>query len=441
MKVTQKHIDESGVVTLSVTANSQEVDKALDAAQLGFARQMGVRPKHGTPIAQSVKEQLGITNLDSVVREQAIERLIPLALDKATVMPAFPPKVSVAGDLKRGREFRFELPITPKPRYELTSYDPVEITVQPMGSNDPAVEEELKKLKERYVEFKTADPRPLEKGDSCLIKVESSKDGEPLTGLTFDSRPYTTGAGYMPEGFDQALIGMNVGETKSFSFEGPDFDKDGNQTTMKVDCTVTVLERQVEVEPELTDEWVSKNMPMYPSFQALRDDITAHIDRQRSESYENYKRDMATAELAKRFQGSISDEAYEAMAKSLVDTLRMQVQTGSDMTFDQFVEQQGGQQQFNMMVMLQARQMLTQGYALDAVYRHEHLEATDEDLDDACKEINPQNPRLARERMTEQGRGFALREQAERIRASKWVLEHAKVNLSEAAAPAPETAL
>ena len=62
MKVTQKHIDESGVVTLSVTANSQEVDKALDAAQLGFARQMGVRPKHGTPIAQSVKEQLGITN-------------------------------------------------------------------------------------------------------------------------------------------------------------------------------------------------------------------------------------------------------------------------------------------------------------------------------------------------------------------------------------------
>ena len=210
---------------------------------------------------------------------------------------------------------------------------------------------------------------------------------------------------------------------------------------MKVDCTVTVLERQVEVEPELTDEWVSKNMPMYPSFQALRDDITAHIDRQRSESYENYKRDMATAELAKRFKGSISDEAYEAMAKSLVDTLRMQVQTGSDMTFDQFVEQQGGQQQFNMMVMLQARQMLTQGYALDAVYRHEHLEATDEDLDDACKEINPQNPRLARERMTEQGRGFALREQAERIRASKWVLEHAKVNLSEAAAPAPETAL
>ena len=64
------------------------------------------------------------------------------------------------------------------------------------------------------------------------------------------------------------------------------------------------------------------------------------------------------------------------------------------MTYEQFIEQQGGEQQFNMMMMMQTREMLVQGYALDALFRHEKLVLTDEDIEAACRSMSPQqNPR------------------------------------------------
>ena len=46
--------------------------------------------------------------------------------------------------------------------------------------------------------------------------------------------------GLMPEDFEKHLIGMNVGETKSFSFDLPGMNADDKGDT--VDCTVTVKE-------------------------------------------------------------------------------------------------------------------------------------------------------------------------------------------------------
>ena len=170
----------------------------------------------------------------------------------------------------------------------------------------------------------------------------------------------------------------------------------------------------------------------------MRDDIRRGLNRQLSGEYENYKRNMAAGELAKRFQGSIADEVYESMSRNLMNNMRAEVEQ-QNMTWDQFVEQQGGEQQFNMMMMMQTRQMLVQGYALDALFRHEGLVVSDEDVQEACAAMNPQNPQGVRRQMEESGRGFALREAAERIKANKWLLEHADITVKDPnEAPAAE---
>lgn len=60
------------------------------------------------------------------------------------------------------------------------------------------------------------------------------------------------------------------------------------------------------------------------------------------------------------------------------------------MSYDDYVEQQGGKQQFSMMVMMQVREMLVEGYALDALFAHEGLATTDADYLAAAQQINPQ---------------------------------------------------
>ena len=63
---------------------------------------------------------------------------------------------------------------------------------------------------------------------------------------------------------------------------------------------------------------------------------------------------------------------------------------------------------------------------------------TDKDMEDACLGMNPQgNPKMMRQQLEDAGRGFALRETAERLKAARFVASQAKITVADApAAPA-----
>ena len=243
MKVTQKKLDD-GRLLIDAVASTAEVSNALNNAHLAFAQQMGMRPEKDKTVAQAAEERMGIKDLDSVVMNQAVEALVPFAIDKVGVIPAFPPQPEPKTALKRGQTFQFGLHLTPKPDYELTSYEPVSITIQEVSIDERQVDEQINQVAERYAEFVADDPHPVRKGDSCLLAMESYENGEKLPGLTTDARTYSAGAGLMPDGFDENIIGMDVGETKTFTFEGPGIDDEGNEIVETIECTVTVKEIQ-----------------------------------------------------------------------------------------------------------------------------------------------------------------------------------------------------
>ena len=429
MKVTQRKLDD-GRLRLECVATPTEVNEVLQSAYIQFAQQMGLRPEKDKTVAQVAEEQMGIKNLDTVVQQQAIDGLVPYAIDKKNLTPAYPPKAEHDHAIVRDREFAFAIVVLPKPKYELSSYEPVTITVQPFSVSEEEVQRHMDETAEHYAEYVAADPHPVVKGDSVKVKLVCSEGGKPMPGLTTDGRTYTTGAGYMPDGFDENIIGMNVGETKEFSFEGPSLNDKGEECTQKVDCVATVLEIQKKVTPEITDEWVQKYMPMYKSAEDFRNSIRESLEKQGREQYNDYNRQLAASQLAKRFEGSIPDDIYEAMREQLMINVRQTAQQQGK-TLGAFIEEQGGQQQFGMMMMMQIRELLVQGFALDALFRHERLTLNDEDIDAACHLMNPQvNPKMLRQRLEQTGRGFMLREAAERLKANNWLLEHANIRIA-----------
>ena len=112
------------------------------------------------------------------------------------------------------------------------------------------------------------------------------------------------------------------------------------------------------------------------------------------------------------------------------ENMRQQV-SRSGMKWDEFVEKNGGEQQVNMMLMVEMRQTLVLGFSLDAYYRHEKLSYTEEDLDESCFQINQRDPKLVRKQMEKNGLGYALREAAERLRACKRLVETAEITERE----------
>ena len=433
MKVTKKNLAD-GKIELEAVASPDEVARALYQASIVFAQQIGLRPEKDKTIAQIAEEKMGVKDLDSIVRSQAIEDLVPFAIDKKNIVPAYPPKPKVPFPLKRGEEFKFSLVIAPKPVYELSNYEPVSISVPPFEIDESIIDDQIAQMAEQYAEYVPDKPRALKSGDAAKIAVECFEDGKKLENISTDGRTYLTGEGLMPDSFEKNILGMKPGDSKTFTFELPSMSKDGKETTSTAKCTVELIEIQKKVLPDINDDWVAKNMPLVRGVSALRGRMKEQLYYQGKQQYDEFVQQMAASELAKRFQGRIADEVYEAMQDNLMENLRASLQE-QGMTFEQFVQQQGGQQQFSMMMMMQVREMLVQGYALDALYKHEKLSLTDADIEAACAAMNPQqNPKKIRKQMEDAGRGFALREAAERLKANKWLVEHANITIVERAA-------
>ena len=436
MKVTEKKLAD-GVIKLDCEATAIEVNNALKEAAEAFALSMGVRPMPGKSIEELAKEQLGIADLDKIVEPNAIEVLVPRALDRRNLVPAFPPKATPTVKFERGKKFTFTLNVTVKPTYELTSYEPVEITVPPFTFDETPINQQLEEIAKNSVTYVVADAKPLEAGDACSIAMKCFDDGEEIKALTCEDRTYLMGRGYMPEGFDEALVGMEPGQTKEFTFEAPLGTENGEVVNKPISCT---SHREGDPAGSRADHrrCLGEGEHAHVREQGgLVADMRRVFEAQQREAYEGYVQQMAVGQLTRRFEGRIADEIYEATRDQLMQNLRMELQQAG-MTWEQFVAQNGGEQQFGMMLMMQTREVLVQGFCLDAVYRHEHMTLTDKDMEDACLGMNPQgNPKMMRQQLEDSGRGFALRETAERLKAARFVASQAKITVADApAAPA-----
>lgn len=122
---------------------------------------------------------------------------------------------------------------------------------------------------------------------------------------------------------------------------------------------------------------------MFASKEALVADMRRVFEAQQREAYEGYVQQMAVGQLTRRFEGRIADEIYEATRDQLMQNLRMELQQAGMTWEPSSWPKNGGEQQFGMMLMMQTREVLVQGFCLDAVYRHEHMTLTDKDLEDA----------------------------------------------------------
>ena len=191
---------------------------------------------------------------------------------------------------RRSNSATFTLEMFPKQRYELSSYEPVSITAQPFSVDESLADKQIAQIAEKNAEYVTAaEQHEVRPGDSILISMRSfQEDGTRIPGLSAASQTYVCGKGFMPESFDREIIGMKPGEEKSFSFDGPDLDPQGNETSMTVDTTVTVLEIQEEKIPEITDEWLARHLPVFKSVADLRADIASKLEAETKKAYDDY---------------------------------------------------------------------------------------------------------------------------------------------------------
>lgn len=252
---------------------------------------------------------------------------------------------------------------------ELSSYAPVRIAEHPAHVTDEMIDAQINRELERFARYVDA-PDAAAEGDFLYVDMTTTVNGKAEASLSGNGLTIALGKGMEPEGFVENVTGMNVGESRSFDFVAYDRTGYANGPDMfHVDIRLIAKHRRTV--PKLTDEFVASRLSQHDStVEQFRNRVRAFLlDKQKSHNEMRLEQD-AVSELSTRLITPIDDSSIEEMRDALLDTLTREIAMQGS-TLSRFMEQQGlSERQFQMTLLVQARESIRQGFALDALARH-----------------------------------------------------------------------
>ncbi len=143
---------------------------------------------------------------------------------------------------------------------KLGNYKNIEIEAVSVGLSDEDMQGMIDGLRKMYADEKVIEGKTVvETGDVVDIDYVGRKDGVAFDGGTAEGYNLTIGSGQFIAGFEDGLIGKEVGGTYDLNLTFPENYGSAELAGQDVVFTVTVNAVIEEILPEWTDEFVQEN--------------------------------------------------------------------------------------------------------------------------------------------------------------------------------------
>jgi trigger factor len=408
--------------TITIEIPVDIVDAEINRVAKGYTKQAripGFRP--GKVPTNLVKQRFKEQILHDVAHG-LIPRAVDEALQERGIEPVDTPNIKDVA-LEEGQPLKFTANIETVPPFDVGDLSTIEATRHAHDVNDEAVEKTLQNLRQRGAKFEPVEARAVEDGDTVVLDIER-KDAEGKPDRHEDVS-LELGSPANPPGFDAQLLGLNIGETKSFTIRFPEDYAVKEMANTDVDYTVTVKDIRRKVLPELDDEF-AKDLGAFESLAALRDRVRDDLQQESEEHARQHLRTDVLKQLSERVTFDLPpslveremDRRIEEFASRLMQQNVDPRQAGID--WGQFRESQRDP----------ARASVASALALDEIARREGLTVSAEDVD---KEIERfavragRTPAALRAQLEKEGSVARLATGLRREKAVDLVLSRARI--------------
>jgi trigger factor len=145
------------------------------------------------------------------------------------------------------------------------------VTVDDVEISDADVDERLDNLRQRFGTLVGVD-RPVQAGDFVSLDITATIDGEQIDSVSGVS--YEVGSGQMLEGTDEAITGLQAGETTTFTAPLAGGDRAGQEA----EVTVTVQAVKERELPAADDDF-AQLASEFDTIDELRDDLRGQVEQ------------------------------------------------------------------------------------------------------------------------------------------------------------------
>lgn len=172
---------------------------------------------------------------------------------------------------------------------KITQYKGVEVSAadKPEKVTDDDVEQYIQSQLTSSATTTEVTDRAAQKGDTVDIAFVGTIDGEAFDGGSSDSYSLELGSGTMIDGFEDSIIGHNVGETFVWDGKFPDDYQSTDLAGKACQFTITVNSISEQNVPELTDEWVANNSESSKTVKEYKKEIKKTLEDQKQEDYDS----------------------------------------------------------------------------------------------------------------------------------------------------------
>ena len=223
-------------------------------------------------------------------------------------------------ELKDHQQFAFTAEVDIRPKFEVPDYDGLEITVDTVEVTEEEVEQTLSNLRERFSTLTNAE-RPAEEGDFASIDLTAKVDGEDVDDARTSGYSYEVGSRSSVEGLDDQLVGMNAGDSKTFTTTLVGGEHEGKDA----EVTVTVHSVKIKELPELDDEFAQLGSE-FDTIEELREDVRKRLGQQKRGQQLGQARDKALEALMEKLDIPLPESVIENEIQRRNEQLDQQLQ-------------------------------------------------------------------------------------------------------------------
>ena len=387
MKVTNVEKLEKSMVALTIQADAQEFEAAIDKVykkQRGRIQVPGFRKGHAP--RKIIETMYGA----QVFYEDAVNEIYPdlfaQAAEQENLDTVAYPDVELLDVNKDG--FSFKATVAVRPEVKLGKYKGLTAPKDEVKVTDKDIDGELKPYIQRATRMVDVD-RKAKKGDTVNIDFEGFMDGKAFDGGKGEGHDLELGSGSFIPGFEDQLTGVKAGAEKDVVVTFPeDYNAKelaGKEATFKVKVHAV----KEKVEPKLDDEF-AKDVSEFETLAELRKDLGDKLSQRREKQARGAFEEALLDQVTEDMTVEIPDPMVDYRAQQMIEDYSQRI-TSQGISFEQYLAMTGMTVDIlKAQAMEGALRQVKTDLALGAIAQAEKIEVTEADIDAECARLAEQ---------------------------------------------------
>lgn len=371
---------EKNVATLSITVPAKDFEEAV---QKTYMKERGKFNLQGFRKGKAPRKIIEMNYGEGVFYDGALDiALSPAyatAIDELKLEPVARPDIDIK-EIGKGKDLVFEAVVAVKPEVALGEYKGLEVEAVKAEVSDEDLETELKKQQEMNGRLVNVEDRAVEDGDTAIIDFEGFVDGVAFEGGKGENHNLIIGSGQFIPGFEEQLIGKNVGENVEVNVTFPEPYQSAELAGKDAVFKVEVKGIKVKELPELDDEF-AKDTSEFDTLEELKNDIRTKMEESAKSQSEAATRDRVIDAAVANMTAEIPDQMVEAEIDGMLQDFEYQLRyQGLDL--EKYLQFTGStMQEMREKMQDDALVRVKTSLTLETISKQENIEVTDEDLE------------------------------------------------------------